>query len=629
MTMRHSLHFPRFCAGVALGACLLAPTPANAQVGPGLGNLDCGDAEYFKPFAFIENDGEPNGTNVSLIIRGYFMTIFAPDSGHPPGEIGLYDVSDPKAPVEVRHIENADTNVFREAHSLPVGFIDDKQYIAIQTISGIQFWDFTDPLTAERVGSIDLPGVAGGDYENVAWQTSWQGRYLYVAGGNQGIYVVDAADPENPELLEQVPTSLTGGFRVGPLFALGDYLVISNMDQGGAFAILDISIPDEPALLARLGNLPRMYAIVVGGHDRIYTAGRDGNFLTHSFSDPTSITLIKDALIGEDQLYTAAQDHFVFLGRQNNVVKLDVTDEQNPIVVGQGELGRDHPDHGQVTPLGNLIFIGNDHGSGSAFFCHQRGRDMAPPAVQSTFPKDGSVGVLPTARVSLLFSDYIDTETVSQENVSIRPVGGEPLDGIFTYNFNTLSFGPSAPLAADTTYEVVLAAGGVSDVMGNAIPDEIVIRFSTGATIEEPPDDSTSTGNTTAGGSNSGSTSTESATAATASTGASGSTASSSSAGGSGGGATVAVSTASATAGTLATSGATMGTTSNPSGSTGSTDSTDSTGAGGGPNVAEKAAEDSSGCSCGVLGNAASSSFAGLGCVALALLRARRSLRRA
>jgi hypothetical protein len=467
---------------------LLASRNVAAQVGPGIGNIDCGNAEYFQPFAFVENDSGPMGTNVSLIIRGYFMTIFAPDSGLPPGEIGLYDVSNPRQPREVRHIEGGDTNAFREAHSLPVAWIDGGLYVAIQTIAGIQFWDFTDPMTASRIGSLDLPGVAGGDYENVAWQATWQGRYLYVSGGNQGIYVIDAADPRNPVLLEQVSTSRTGGFRVGPLFALGDYLVISNMDQNGAYAVLDISVPDQPALLSQLSNAPRMYAIVVGGNDRIYTAGRDGNFLTHSFVDPTNIVLVKDAFIGQDQLYAAAQDQFVFLGRQNNVIKVDVTDEQNPAVVGEGTLGRDHPDHGQVTPLGNLIFIGNDHGTGSAFFCHQYGTDTTPPAIQSTYPKDGSTWTSTDARVGILFSDYIDTETILGDNVQIRPVGGEPISGILSYTFNTLSFGPDAPLEPDTTYELVMPAGGVSDVMGNALSDDVVVRFSTGASVEIPVD---------------------------------------------------------------------------------------------------------------------------------------------
>ncbi len=111
---------------------------ANAAIGPGVANMDCGDGEYLKPFAFVENTTQgPNGTNVAVMIRGYFMTIFAPDSGAPPGEIGIYDISNPKAPKEVRHIENTDTTVFREAHSLPVALIDGKHYIA--SGSGINY----------------------------------------------------------------------------------------------------------------------------------------------------------------------------------------------------------------------------------------------------------------------------------------------------------------------------------------------------------------------------------------------------------------------------------------------------------------------------------------------------------
>lgn len=463
---------------------------AQAQVGPGLGNIDCGDAEYFKPFTFIDHgySGDPHGQNVTVMIRGYFMTVYAPDSGDPPGRIGLYDVSDPRNPVEVEYYSGPDPDDFREQHSLPIALIDGKQYIAIQTLDGIQFWDFTDPLNASVIGRIDLPGVNGGDYADVAWQASWQGRYLYVSGGNQGIYVIDAADPADPQLLNQVSTSATGGFRVGPLFALGDLLVISNMDQDGAYSVLDITDPDDPALLDSLGNAPRMYSIAVGANDRFYTAGRDGDFLIHSFSDPTNITEINNVPIGQDQLYAAVQDTYVFLGRQNNVIKVDVSDEDNPEVVGEGTLDRDHPDHGQVTPMGNLIYIGNDHGSGSAFFCHQMGQDTIPLTADGFYPRDGSTGVSPDTRITIVFSDFVDLETISPENLEIREAGGEPIDGMFTYQFNQLSFSPDAPFAADTTYEISLPAGGVSDVTGNPIPEDVNVFFSTGTmvTIPEP-----------------------------------------------------------------------------------------------------------------------------------------------
>src|SRR5690606_22210419 len=243
-----------------------------------------------------------------------------------------------------------------------------------------------------------------------------------------------------------------------------------------------------------------------------------------SFTDPTKITEVKNAFIGQDQLYVAAQDHFIFLGRQNNFIKVDVTDEQNPNVVGEGDLGRDHPDHGQVTPLGNLIFIGNDHGTGSALFCHQRGQDLTPPTVASTYPKDGSVFMPTTSRVSVLLSDYVDTETIDDTTFAVRPAGGAPLPGIYTYNFNTISFGPDAELEPDTTYEVVLTAGGVHDVMGNALEDEVVIRFSTGAEIVEPPDNPDPSTGGAAGVGGSGGASTGGSGGAPSGTGATGGT---------------------------------------------------------------------------------------------------------
>jgi hypothetical protein len=157
---------------------------------------DCTADELYQP-RFVENtQGGPGGANVVIMTGGYMMLIYAFDSGGPPGILAFYDVSNPRRAVLRARINDAHTARFREAHSLPVALINNRQYVAIQTIDGIQFWDLTDPLDAQYTSQIDLPGVTGGDYENVAWQADWQGRYLYVAGANQGIYVIDTADIE-------------------------------------------------------------------------------------------------------------------------------------------------------------------------------------------------------------------------------------------------------------------------------------------------------------------------------------------------------------------------------------------------------------------------------------------------
>jgi hypothetical protein len=460
---------------------------------------DCDSDELFEP-RFVENgDGGPTGLNVVIMTRGYMLALYAHDSGGPPGILHFYDVANPRRAVRQTRIDDEHTQRFREAHSLPVALINGEEFVAIQTIDGIQFWDLSTPGDASFVSQIDLPGVEGGDYENVAWQADWQGRYLYVAGANQGIYVIDAADPTNAQLVTQVPTGQTGGFRIGPLFARGSYLVVGNMDQNGAISVLDIARPDQPALLGTIDGLPRLYTILATG-DRIYGAGRDGDLTIHSFEDPTTIEEVHVERIEQDSLYVAAQDHFVFSGRQNNFVKVDISDEMNPEIVGEGTLGRATPDHGQVTPLGNWLFVGNDHGTGSAFFCHAETDDL-PLAVQTIFPADGSTHQDPLTHITLVFSDYVDTTTVSPETIAIRPSGGEPLDGIYTYNFNTLSFSPSAPFAENTTFEIALQADGVKDVSGNPLGAELIARFSTGdmVVIAPPPLDEPDAGAVTGG----------------------------------------------------------------------------------------------------------------------------------
>lgn len=69
----------------------------------------------------------------------------------------------------------------------------------------------------------------------------------------------------------------------------------------------------------------------------------------------------------------------------------------------------------------------------------------------------------------------------------MRPVTtsgvGAPVAGVVIHtSYQVVNFTPVQPLAADTTYEVQLVAGGVHDVAGNAIAP-YSFRFSTGATV--------------------------------------------------------------------------------------------------------------------------------------------------
>ena len=204
--------------------------------GPGLGNLSYNSSELFKPVSWINRDnGIPStypfrkafGTNVGIMHNGYFLTLFAPDSGSGVPADSCYTTF--QIPVNIKLVKRIyepqrDVPVnSREAHAIGATNLNGRRYITIQTTKGIEFWDFTDINNIQQVSKLSLPGVNAGDYTSVAWQLWWQAPYVYVAVANQGIYIVDATDPANPRIANRggnrpnpVPPGRTGWFQGRP-----------------------------------------------------------------------------------------------------------------------------------------------------------------------------------------------------------------------------------------------------------------------------------------------------------------------------------------------------------------------------------------------------------------------------
>jgi hypothetical protein len=475
---------------IALASALMTGLCAASSLaaGPGFGNLSYTDAEVFKHVSLFDNsNGTPTdspskayGHNVALYLDGYLVFTFAPDSGNPTGGWLAYDVSNPRSPKLAHAHRGQDTAQLREPHSLPLALIGDKTYVGVQTSVGIQIWDMTDPLSPSIAGRLSLPGVNAGDYTDVSWQLSWQFPYLYVAGGNRGVYIVDTTDVAQPKLVTQVQTSRLGGFRVGPIFAHGDRLYLGNMDENARYSLLDLSDPTDPQLLDTLGTQTRYYAMAVLGN-LIVGAGRDGDLLVHEDRDG-SIELVKQHRIEGDGLYLSFQDGFIHYGQTGSYKKLSFSDPNNVSILGNTHLPGHDADHGQVTPFGNLVFIGNDHGSGSALVVHQKAADSTPPGIDWSFPSASAVNVSNATTVGVTFSDNVDPATLQGGNVRLEAVGGGAVDGVITYLFNTLHFRSKAPLAEDTTYRFTISTG-VKDIMGNALAADHQITFSTGSTI--------------------------------------------------------------------------------------------------------------------------------------------------
>lgn len=485
------------------------PPPPSADFpnpGPGLGNLSYSNSELFKPTYIIDQGtGLPNdypfrkafGLNTAAMINGYMVVPFAPDSGWGPGGFLVYDVSNPRDLKLVKEIYDPEgrTEEFRESHAIGSAIINGKTYLAVQTIKGIEIWDFSDVNDIKQASKVVLPGVDAGDYTDVAWQLWWQAPYMYVAVSNQGIYIVDTSNPANPVIANRgsgrpnpVPINEIGGTRVGPIFTMGNHLVISGMDQVGGITSADISDPLNPVFLDKTGNLPADYYAICFTGDKIVASvrGSGAKMRVYDVSDPANLVLENSDLVVNEQLYCGTQDQYVFQGAQDYVHKIDISNPNNYVELGSGNLNvGQFPDHGQVAPFGNLVFVGNDHGNGSGFIVHDTNPDLIAPSVVQVSPRNGTQRQALTSRIGVAMTDSILLESANSSTFIVRPQGGTAISGQYSVQLGIVNFVPDQPLIPNTTYEVVVTANGMQDYAGNTTAQSFSSNFTTGNALDQ------------------------------------------------------------------------------------------------------------------------------------------------
>ena len=245
--------------------------------------------------------------------------------------------------------------------------------------------------------------------------------------------MLDATDPANPKQLDimvdglakkSFPIAKTGGFKLGPLFVVGNLLVATNMGTG---------------------NNP-CYSTFFNGN-RLSCAGADevsGLLAVHDLSDPSNIVKLgQSAKAGGKGEYVSVQDGFAHMGVEDRYAKIDLKDYR--IVDNSFQF---QGQEGFANVLGNLMLVTDDHSIGSTLIPHMAEPDRNPPVVNM-----------------------------------VNPEGGEALSGRYSSQTNIVNFSPDKPLEANNTYAVVVPAGGTKDYAGNPTGDPFLSRFSTGAAI--------------------------------------------------------------------------------------------------------------------------------------------------
>ena len=117
-----------------------------------------------------------------------------------------------------------------------------------------------------------------------------------------------------------------------------------------------------------------------------------------------------------------------------------------------------------------------------------RTADVTPPTVISTDPANTATGVALNKKISAIFSEAMDSTTVTTSTFTVTGPGATVVTGTVAYVAvsNSAIFTPSSNLVSSTTFTATITTG-VKDVAGNAMVSNNVWTFSTGAAPDVTP----------------------------------------------------------------------------------------------------------------------------------------------
>jgi len=423
--------------------------------------------------------------NQPAVFNGYLMVAGNED-------FFFYDVSNATAPKQLSKMSTPNRRVGGEAESHTISFARSGNTFYMATLggTGIDTWDVTSVTAPKHLAQLKISNINYGDYTEAVWGVSWQGQYIYVGATNNGIKVVDAADPANLKIVTEVPTSSYGGVSAGPVDAIGNVLVVMTPKESSGIATLDISDPTKPTRLASLTTTTksyitqfhRRYAVMLGPI-------RVWDVLTNPKNIGTGTSPIA-TMNNEYAEYSVFSDDYLFIGHARQEIgnlpgcsKITFSDPKSMKVINRiyGRLDTTYNDDQFVLPFANLVAFTDDQSPyrGWVIAVHQTAPDTAPPIVDTVIPGNASTGVSTKSRVGITFSDNIELATVNGASFIVRPVGGQALPGRYGVRMSVVNFDPDQDLQPGTTYEVVLPKGGIADYVGNTLASDWKSTFTT------------------------------------------------------------------------------------------------------------------------------------------------------
>lgn len=211
------------------------------------------------------------------------------------------------------------------------------------------------PTISLIVGSYDTPGNARGIFVN--------GNYAYLTDWDNGLYIINIADPASP--------TLTGSYdtpgRAESVFIHENYAYIADGNSG--LLILDVSNPNSPSLVGSYTSLPwatkvfvskdtvtlENYAFVIDGAYRIYVIKVQTPSLPSLISEYDGVGGVAPPgcfQFGDIEGLFVKGDWAYIVESLGRLITIDMSDEVNPSI----------GDCYDLTPIGGMdVFVNGNY----------------------------------------------------------------------------------------------------------------------------------------------------------------------------------------------------------------------------------------------------------------------------
>jgi hypothetical protein len=225
--------------------------------------------------------------------------------------LGVIDMTDLRNPRMVT--EQAHTNNFWSLNAV-------NNYVVGLGPAGLTTLDFSNPLAPRQVATVPTA--------TYIWQMIVRGSRAYIAGGADGLYVVDLLNPANPQVLGRFQTN-----SVNSVDVRGAHAFVATGEQ---ILVVDVSNPAAMKVVGAYNDGQTGNSIRVN-QDTAYAAGAAGTAVL-DISDPTRATLkFRSTLIGS--ILDFAPPYFIQLG----IGKLEIAEltAANPQPIKRATISRD------------------------------------------------------------------------------------------------------------------------------------------------------------------------------------------------------------------------------------------------------------------------------------------------